>query len=101
MTPYDPDTGLRVETLPEAEAAAPIDPGPRWRPNPFLLVLTGIWLFAGASGLLAWRAGAAAVDAGLNGSTVLVLAAVCLLTAVAAGVAHLAVLALGWRAPEE
>jgi hypothetical protein len=101
MTPYDPETGLRVETPQEAEATGSATSGPGWRPNPFLLVLAGVWFFAGTSGLLAWRVGAAAVDSGLNGVTVLVLAAVCLLTAVAAGVAHLAVLAPGWRAPEE
>jgi hypothetical protein len=97
MTPYDPETGLRVETLPEADTAAPIEAGPRWRPNPFVLALAGTWLVAGTIGLLIWPIGAE--DA--SRLPVLVLAAVCLLTAIAAGVAHLAVLAVAWRAPQE
>lgn len=101
MTPYDPETGLRIDPSREVGEVAPAPAGPRWRPNPFLLALTGTWVLAGTIGLVSWPVGATAVAAGWNGLPVLVLSVVCVLVAVAAGVAHLAVLAIGWRPPEE
>lgn len=100
MTPYDPETGLRIDPSREVGEVASAPAGSRWRPNPFLLALTGIWVLAGGIGVLAWPVGAG-TDSTSGRPPVLVLAAVCLLTAAAAGVAHLAVLAAGWRAPEE
>ncbi|GAA4747528.1 hypothetical protein GCM10025783_19560 [Amnibacterium soli] len=100
MTPFDPETGMRVEEAPAAGATAARDTRPRRQPNPFLLALTAIWLLAGASGLLAWRTGVG-TDAVQGDPIALLLATICVLTAVAAGVAHLAVLAVGWRPPEE
>jgi hypothetical protein len=100
MTPFDPDTGMRVDVQGDPEEVRPSVAGPRWHPNPFLLALTGIWVVVGVTGLVAWSL-AVGPAARSGGAPLLLLAAVCLVTAVAAGVAHLAVLAIGWRPPEE